>query len=41
MMGQIGEGTFGIVYKGKLKRNGEIVAIKKVLQDSRYKNREI
>jgi len=41
MMEQIGEGTFGKVFKGKLKRIGEIVAVKKVLQDSRYKNREI
>ncbi|KAJ5071988.1 glycogen synthase kinase-3 alpha [Anaeramoeba ignava] len=37
----IGKGTFGIVYKAKVIENNEIVAIKKVLQDPRYKNREL
>ncbi|KAI8374284.1 kinase-like domain-containing protein [Radiomyces spectabilis] len=35
-----GTGTFGVVYKAKLK-TGELVAIKKVNQDKRYKNREL
>ncbi|CAD8175081.1 unnamed protein product [Paramecium pentaurelia] len=37
----IGQGSFGIVYKAKANETGEIVAVKKVLQDKRYKNREI
>lgn len=37
----VGRGTFGIVYKGLLKRTGEVVAVKKVFQDQRYKNREL
>ena len=37
----IGSGTFGVVYKAKVKETGQIVAIKKVLQDKRYKNREL
>ena len=35
----IGQGTFGKVYKGKIKKTGEIVAVKKVFQDPKYKNR--
>ena len=35
----IGQGTFGKVFKGRMKRTGEIVAIKKVFQDPKYKNR--
>lgn len=35
----IGQGTFGKVYKGKVRRTGEIVAVKKVFQDPKYKNR--
>lgn len=35
----IGQGTFGKVYKGIYKRTGETVAIKKVFQDPKYKNR--
>jgi serine/threonine protein kinase len=37
----IGNGTFGVVYKAQVAETGEIVAIKKVFQDKRYKNREL
>lgn len=37
----IGKGTFGVVYKATKRDNGKSVAIKKVLQDKRYKNREL
>ena len=37
----IGSGAFGSVYKATCEENGEIVAIKKVYQDSRYINREL
>ncbi|EDV25686.1 Glycogen synthase kinase-3 beta [Trichoplax sp. H2] len=38
----IGNGSFGVVYSAKLLGNEtEIVAIKKVLQDKRFKNREL
>ena len=37
----IGQGTFGKVFKAKIKKTGEVVAIKKVFQDPKYKNREI
>jgi len=37
----IGNGSFGVVYQAKLTENGEMVAIKKVLQDKRFKNREL
>ena len=33
----IGNGSFGVVYQVKLDRNGEDAAIKKVLQDKRFK----
>lgn len=36
----MGSGTFGVVYKGRNKMNLEVVAIKKVFQDKKYKNRE-
>lgn len=37
----IGNGSFGVVYQAKLVETGEHVAIKKVLQDKRFKNREL
>jgi len=37
----IGNGSFGIVYQARDNQSGETVAIKKVLQDRRYKNREL
>uniref|UniRef100_A0AC35TZQ6 Protein kinase domain-containing protein n=1 Tax=Rhabditophanes sp. KR3021 TaxID=114890 RepID=A0AC35TZQ6_9BILA len=37
----IGNGSFGIVFKVKLTHSGEWLAVKKVLQDRRYKNREL
>ena len=37
----IGSGSFGNVYKAVCDQTGEIVAIKTVYQDSRYKNREL
>jgi len=36
----VGSGTFGVVYKGRNKDTLDVVAIKKVLQDKKYKNRE-
>lgn len=33
----IGNGSFGVVYQARLIGSGELVAIKKVLQDRRYK----
>lgn len=33
----VGNGSFGIVYQAKLVPSGEKVAIKKVLQDRRFK----
>ena len=33
----IGNGSFGVVYQAKLCQTAEIVAIKKVLQDKRFK----
>lgn len=41
VIGLIGQGTFGQVFKGRLKQTGEIIAIKRVLQDRKYKNREV
>ncbi len=37
----VGQGTFGKVFRAKLKRNNQIVAVKKVFQDPKYKNREV
>jgi len=37
----IGNGSFGIVYQATAIETGETVAIKKVLQDRRFKNREL
>ncbi|XP_013412302.2 glycogen synthase kinase-3 beta isoform X1 [Lingula anatina] len=37
----IGNGSFGVVYQAKLCDSGDLVAIKKVLQDKRFKNREL
>ena len=38
--GVAGKGTFGVVYMGIDRNNGERIAIKKVFQDKKYKNRE-
>ncbi|XP_012489886.1 shaggy-related protein kinase theta isoform X3 [Gossypium raimondii] len=37
----IGRGSFGVVFQAKCLERGESVAIKKVPQDKRYKNREL
>lgn len=37
--GIAGKGTFGTVYVGHVRGTGAKIAIKKVLQDKRYKNR--
>jgi len=37
----IGTGSFGVVYQATVLETGETVAIKKVLQDRRFKNREL
>ena len=37
----IAHGTFGLVYRGTNLLNNETVAIKRVYQDTRYKNREL
>jgi len=37
----LGSGSFGIVYQAQVVETGESVAIKKVFQDKRYKNREL
>ena len=38
---EIGCGSFGTVYLATIVETGEQVAIKKVFQDKRYKNREL
>uniref|UniRef100_A0A1I8IDN9 Protein kinase domain-containing protein n=1 Tax=Macrostomum lignano TaxID=282301 RepID=A0A1I8IDN9_9PLAT len=40
-MKSIGNGSFGVVYQATMVANKEVVAIKKVLQDKRFKNREL
>lgn len=37
--GVAGKGTFGVVFYGKVIETGERIAVKKVLQDKKYKNR--
>ncbi|KAK9488920.1 kinase-like domain-containing protein [Lipomyces starkeyi] len=37
----VGNGSFGIVFHTKLSPSGEEIAIKRVLQDKRFKNREL
>ncbi|KAF9605850.1 hypothetical protein IFM89_019109 [Coptis chinensis] len=37
----VGHGSFGIVFQAKCLETGDTVAIKKVLEDKRYKNREL
>ena len=37
----IGKGTFGVVYRAKKDDSNELIAIKRVFQDKRYKNREL
>lgn len=37
----IGNGSFGTVYSATVVETGDIVAVKKVFQDKRYKNREL
>ncbi|GFU52559.1 glycogen synthase kinase-3 beta [Nephila pilipes] len=37
----IGNGSFGVVHQARLSETGELIAIKKVLQDKRFKNREL
>lgn len=37
----VGNGTFGVVLKGYEEKTRDVIAIKRVLQDKRYKNREL
>lgn len=37
----VGNGSFGVVFQATCLESQETVAIKKVLQDKRYKNREL
>ncbi|KAJ3348410.1 regulator of ime2 [Kappamyces sp. JEL0680] len=37
----VGNGSFGVVFQAKVEPDGESVAVKKVLQDKRFKNREL
>jgi len=36
---KVGSGTFGVVHKARDKKTLEVVAIKRVFQDKKYKNR--
>jgi serine/threonine protein kinase len=36
---QIGAGTFGKVYRARLRSSGQLVALKRVQQDKKYKTR--
>jgi len=38
---KLGQGSFGTVFLGKIIETNEIIAIKKVIQDKKYKNREL
>jgi len=37
----IGNGSFGVVYQARIVDSNDMIAIKKVLQDKRFKNREL
>ena len=37
----IGNGSSGVVYRAEVRCSGKEVAIKKILQDKRFKNREL
>ncbi|KAJ3337350.1 regulator of ime2 [Gonapodya sp. JEL0774] len=37
----IGNGSFGVVFQAKLLPSSDLIAVKKVLQDRRFKNREL
>ena len=39
MLEVVGQGTFGQVFKAKVRKTGEVVAVKRVFQDPKYKNR--
>ncbi|KAL6452354.1 GSK1 Glycogen synthase kinase 1 [Candida maltosa Xu316] len=39
--GVVGNGSFGVVYEIKLQPSGTVAAVKRVLQDRRFKNREL
>ncbi len=41
MEDKVGSGTFGVVHKARDKKTLEVVAIKRVFQDKKYKNREL
>ena len=41
MLEVVGQGTFGQVFKARVRRTGEVVAVKRVFQDPKYKNREV
>ena len=37
----IGHGSFGVVFLARVEETGEVVAIKKMLLDKRFRNREL